>query len=508
MMTTTAVSPITGRNFIAGRWRTPADPGLESHNPARWSEILGTFPNTSADEAVQAVLAAREAFPAWRRTSRIHRAELFDNLAQLVKRDVDSLALLMARECGKVVTECRAEVIEGLHMIQYVFGTGRLPTGEIFASEIPEKDAFMRRKPWGVVAVITPWNFPFAVPLWMLGPSLLEGNTAVFKPSEDTPAIGQRLVELFEEAGFPPGTINLVQGEAETGEALVRHPGVNVVLFTGSYDVGHRIQQLSTEHYDRIVACEMGSKSAVIVCEDARLDLAVSSGIISAFKTSGQRCVSAGRILVAEKIFDRFADRFIATAKRLRIGDPLESTNFTGPVIHLGALEKIERYNDLARREGARVLLEGGRIKENGQADGCYLRPFVYRMEHRPGLRSIREEVFGPHLALIPFRTNEDAVRIYNDTEFGLSMAVITEDYRTMRLFRDECEYGMGYVNLPCIGAEVHLPFGGVKKSGNGHPSAAGLIEAVTHKTAWTVNFGTEVKMAQGLTTEIEGSPA
>jgi aldehyde dehydrogenase (NAD+) len=496
---------MTGRNFIAGRWQTPPGPSLESHNPARWSEVVGSFPKSSEEQADLAVAAAREAFPPWRRTSRIRRAELFDNLAQLVKRDVDALPELMARECGKVISECRAEVIEGLHMIQYVFGTGRMPTGEIVASEIAEKDAFMRRKPWGVVAVITPWNFPFAVPLWMLGPSLVEGNTAVFKPSEDTPAIGQRLVELFEEAGFPPGVINLVHGEAETGEALVRHPGVNVVLFTGSYEVGHRIQQLSAEHYDRIVACEMGSKSAVIVCEDARLDLAVTCGLISAFKTSGQRCVSAGRILVAEKIFDRFADKFAAAVRRLRIGDPLDSTNFAGPVIHHRAMDKVEHYNDLARREGAKVLLEGGRVKDNGQADGCYLRPFAYRMEHRPGIRSIREEVFGPHVALIPFRTNEDAVQIYNDTEYGLSMAVITEDYRAMRLFREECEYGMGYVNLPCIGAEVHLPFGGVKKSGNGHPSAAGLIETVTHKTAWTVNFGTEVKMAQGLTTEIEG---
>jgi aldehyde dehydrogenase (NAD+) len=341
----------------------------------------------------------------------------------------------------------------------------------------------------------------------MLGPSLLEGNTAVFKPSEDTPAIGQRLVELFEEAGFPPGAINLVHGAAEAGEALVRNPGVNVVLFTGSYEVGRRIQQLSAEHHDRIVACEMGSKSAVIVCEDARLDLAATCGVLSAFKTSGQRCVSGSRILVAQKVFDAFAEKFTATARRLRIGDPLDGRNFTGPLIHRAAVEKVERYNDLARTEGAEVLLDGGRLTDGEHARGCYLGPFVYRMAYRPGVRVLREEVFGPHVALIPFRTNEDAVRIYNDTEYGLSMAVITEDYRAMRLFREECEYGMGYVNLPCIGAEVHLPFGGVKKSGNGHPSAAGLIEAVTHKTAWTVNHAKEVKMAQGLTTDIEGSP-
>jgi aldehyde dehydrogenase (NAD+) len=499
---------ITGRNLIAGRWQPAKGAHFESHSPARESEVLGVFPSSGIEEARQAVVAARAAFPAWRRASRIHRAELFDNLAQIVKREADNLARLMARECGKVVSECRAEVIEGLHMIQYVFGTGRMPIGEVVASEIAEKDAFMRRKPWGVVAVITPWNFPFAVPLWMLGPSLLEGNTVVFKPSEDTPAIGQRLTELFEEAGFPAGTINLVHGEAQAGEALVRDADVNVVLFTGSYEVGQRIQQLSAEHYDRIVACEMGSKSAVIVCADARLDLAANCALISGFKTSGQRCVSAGRILVAESIFDKFAHKLVAAAKRLRVGDPLDAGNFTGPVIHRGAVEKIERYNALARQEGATILLDGGRMTGDEHAAGCYLSPFVYRLEHRPGVRVLREEVFGPHLALVPFRTNDDAVRIYNDTPYGLSMAVVTEDYRAMRLFRDECEYGMGYVNLPCIGAEVHLPFGGVKKSGNGHPSAAALVAAVTHTTAWTVNHGTDIKMAQGLTTAIEGGPA
>jgi aldehyde dehydrogenase (NAD+) len=508
MTTKTVPFKSSNSHFIGGRWRPSKRDTFASHNPARWSDVVGVFPRGGKAEVEEAVAAAREAFPAWRRSSRIQRAELFDALAQIVKRETDALAELMAKECGKVISECRAEVVEGLHMIQYVFGTGRVPIGHMVSSEIAEKDAFVRRKPWGVVSVITPWNFPFAVPLWMLGPSLLEGNTAVFKPSEDTPAIGQRLTELFQEAGFPSGVINLVQGDAEAGESLVRNPDVNVVLFTGSYEVGHRIQQVSAEFYDRTVACEMGSKSAVIVCEDARLDLAVTSSILSAFKTSGQRCVSGSRILVAEKIFDQFADRFVALAKRLRIGNPLDKSNFTGPLIHKAAVEKVEHYNQLAKKEGAAVLLDAGRPLDPDRADGCYLGPFIYRLQHRPGLRSIREEVFGPHVALIPFRTNDDAVEIYNDTEYGLSLAVITEDYRAMRQFRDECEFGMGYVNLPCIGAEVHLPFGGVKKSGNGHPSAAGLVDTVTHKLAWTVNYGREVKMAQGLTTDMEGGPA
>jgi aldehyde dehydrogenase (NAD+) len=503
-----STAPVAGRHLIAGRWLPPAADRFDSRSPAHADEVVGTFPAGTPAQAAEAVAAARAAFPGWRRASRIHRAELFDNLAQLIKRDTDDLARLMSRECGKVITECRAEVVEGLHMVQYVFGTGRMPTGDIVASEIPEKDAFMRRKPWGVVAVITPWNFPFAVPLWMLGPSLVEGNTVVFKPSEDTPAVGQRLTELFLEAGFPPGVINLVHGDGAVGEALVKNPDVNVVLFTGSYEVGHRIQQLSAEHDDRIVACEMGSKSAVIVCADARPDLAVNAALISGFKTSGQRCVSAGRILIAEPLFDRFAAALVEKAKRLRIGEPLDAHNFTGPVIHKGSVEKVESYNRLARQEGAKVLLDGGRLTSGAHGAGCYMAPFIYAIGHGPDVRCIREEVFGPHLALIPFKTNDDAVRIYNDTRYGLSLAVVTEDYRAMRLFREECEYGMGYVNLPCIGAEVHLPFGGVKRSGNGHPSAAGLVETVTHKTAWTVNHGTEIKMAQGLTTDVEGGPA
>jgi aldehyde dehydrogenase (NAD+) len=496
-------SPVVGRNYVAGHWLPAGTDTFTSHNPAKQAEVVGLFPRSSVAIAHEAIHGAKMAYPFWRRTSRIHRAECFDRLAHIIHRETDALAQLMARECGKTLAECRAEVIEGLHMVQYVFGTGRMPTGQILASEIAEKDAYVHRKPKGVVAVITPWNFPFAVPLWMLGPSLVEGNTAVFKPSEDTPAIGQRLVELFDEAGFPAGTINLVHGDGTIGEALVRSKDVSVVLFTGSYDVGHRIQQLSADFFDRIVAAEMGSKSAVIVCEDARLDLAVNAAVLSAFKTSGQRCVSAGRVLVAERVFERFVKQFVATVKRIRVGDPFDAGSFTGPVINESAVAKVLQYNALAKAEGAEILLDGGRITDGVPNDGCFLAPYVYRIAHGPNVRCIHEEVFGPHLALIPFASLDDAIAIYNDTDYGLSLAVITESYRTMRTIREECDFGMGYVNLPCIGAEVHLPFGGVKKSGNGHPSAAGLVDAVTHKVSWTVNHGTEIRMAQGLSADV-----
>lgn len=497
------VSPVvTGRALIHGEWLAPRS-DFASTSPARSSEIVGQFPTASLEEAKQAVDSARSAFPAWRRTSRIHRAECFDRLARLIDRDTDVLATLMARECGKTFVECRAEVVEGLHMVQYVFGCGRMPVGDIIASEIPEKDAYVRRKPWGVVAVITPWNFPFAVPLWMLGPSLLEGNTAVFKPSEDTPAVGQKIVELFIEAGFPKGTINLVHGAGGVGEALVKNKDVNVILFTGSYEVGQAIQRASAEFPDRIVAAEMGGKNAVIVAEDAKFDLAVKAGILSAFKTTGQRCVSASRILVHESVFQKYCTAFVDLAKKLNFGDPLDSASFAGPVIHSEHLKKILDYNSLARSEGVEILLEGKEIQPISGSKGHFLSPFIYRCEYDPKRRVTKEEVFGPHLAIMPFRTDEDAVRIHNSVDYGLSMAVISESYRRIRFFREECEYGMGYVNLPSIGAEVHLPFGGVKKSGNGHPSAAGLVEAVTHKTAWTVNHGTDIKMAQGLTVDV-----
>jgi aldehyde dehydrogenase (NAD+) len=499
-------APITGRNLIAGQWLS-SGASFESRSPSRPAEVIGTFPATDAVGARQAVAAARAAQPGWRRTSRVLRAELFDNLAQLVKRDTDALARLMARECGKALAECRAEVVEGLHMIQYVFGTGRLPAGQVIASEIAEKDAFVLRKPWGVVAVITPWNFPFAVPLWMLGPSLVEGNTCVFKPSEDTPGVGHRLAELFVEAGFPAGVLNLVHGDAVAGEALVRDPGVNVMCFTGSWEVGRRIQEISAPMPDRIVAAEMGGKNAVIVCEDALMDIAVPAGILSAFKTTGQRCVSASRILVHQSVFGRYVEEFTKAARRVQYGDPLNANTFAGPLINEAAVEKVMGYNKLAKEEADKLLLPGDRIRPGG-LDGHFLSPCVYSMSYRHDSRCLREEVFGPHVALVPFKDDEDAARIANDAEYGLSLAVITESFRRIRYFREECEYGMGYVNLPCIGAEVHLPFGGVKKSGNGHPSAAALVDTVTHKVAWTVNYGHEIKMAQGLASSIDGVPA
>jgi aldehyde dehydrogenase (NAD+) len=505
-MTSAAVGgPWQGRMFIGGEWSNSHDgEPFQNLNPARIDQLLGTYPRAGKADVDRAVKAARKAQPAWRRTSRIKRGDLFGKLAWLIESRVNELASALARESGKVIDEARAEVVEGLHMVQYVYGTARQPTGQVIESEIAAKDLYVRRKPRGVVAVITPWNFPFAVPLWMLAPSLLEGNTAVFKPSEETPEIGQRLTQLFVEAGFPDGTINLLHGLGEeAGDALARHADVDVVCFTGSYDVGSHIRRLAAESDHKTAACEMGSKSAVIVCEDANLDLAVNAAVLSGFKTTGQRCVSAGRILVHRKLLDRFSEEFVERVKRLKFADPFESGAFAGPLINAASVEKVSRYNDLAKQEKAKVLLDGGRM-DGAHAPGNFMSPFVYQQEHKPGVRTIREEVFGPHVAIVPFSSDDEAIAIYNDTPYGLSMAVITEDYRRWRLFRDECDYGMGYVNLPCIGAEVHLPFGGVKRSGNGQPSAAALVDSVTHKISFTVNHERGITMAQGMSAKVD----
>ena len=373
------------------------------------------------------------------------------------------------------------------------------------ASEIPAKESNVLRKPKGVVAAIAPWNFPFAIPLWLICPSLVAGNTVVFKPAEETPLMGQRLVEYFEQAGLPPGALNLVQGFGpEAGWPLVVHPDVDVVLFTGSAEVGGKIREACAQAPGKFAVCEMGGKNAIIVFDDADFDLAVNAALLSAFRTAGQRCVSAGRIIVQEGIFDRFAEAFVQGARRIAIGDAADEGTFMGPLISEAAVRKVQGYNEMAVREGGEVLLEGGPLGEGAYAHGHFMSPFVYKIRHNPAARVLREEVFGPHAALIPFRDLEEAVGIYNDTEYGFSLAVCSTDYRKIRAIQQGCDFGVGYVNLPTIGAEVHLPFGGLKKSGTGMPSAATLIDAVTHRVSWTVNYGEEIQLAQGLTASVE----
>ncbi len=494
-----------GKNYIGGRWvEAVGEARFESRNPAKFDQVLGTAALSNREDAEQAVADAKAAFHGWRALSRVKRGEYLERFVDAIKADADAITRLVASEAGKAYNEAKADVVEGIHMAQYMFGHARLPSGQALPSELAEKDAYMFRKPKGVVTVISPWNFPFAIPIWLITPALLEGNTVVFKPSGDTPLVGEKIVECFERAELPPGVMNLVHGTgADAGWPLVTHPDVEVVLFTGSYEIGARIKEACVKDYRKMYACEMGGKNAMIVCQDADLELAVRAAILSAFKTTGQRCTSASRLIIHESRMEEFAKAFVAMARRIVIGDPLDPQVFMGPLINEAAMEKVDFYNGLAKQEGAEVLLDGGRLENGTYRHGYFFSPFIYRMAYRKDARVLHEEVFGPHVALIPFRTLEEAVAINNDVEYGLACSVITEDYRIARRLREECEFGVGYWNLPTIGAEVHLPFGGLKKSGTGVPASWPLLDLVTHKVAWTVNHGREIRMAQGLSTDV-----
>jgi len=495
---------IQAKNYIDGQWQSAAQE-FESLNPADRREVIGTAPLSTADDVNQAVAAAKHAFESWRELSWVKRAEYIDAFAQFVKRDIDEISALVTRECGKAINEGRADAIEALHMAQYIAGMGRMPTGFTISSEIAAKDAFILRKPKGVVACITPWNFPSAIPLWVILPSVLAGNTVVFKPAEQTPIVANKLMELFHEAGFPAGVINLVHGMGEdVGDPLVKHKDVNTILFTGSRAVGKYIQQVAAGDAYKFAATEMGGKNATIILEDADLDLAVNACVLGAFKTSGQRCVSTSRIIIDRKIEAAFTKAYVERVQRIKIGNGINEDIFMGPLIEEGGIEKWKSHNAKAKEEGAEVLLDGQVLTEGDYAHGNFVSPFVYRFEnYKKNTFCLREEAFSPHVAIIGVGSMEEAVDVYNDTDYGLAMAVITEDYRKWRWVRDHADYGLGYVNLPSIGAEVHLPFGGVKASGNGHPGAEGILESVTHRVAFTVNHAREIVMAQGLSTSV-----
>ena len=365
----------------------------------------------------------------------------------------------------------------------------------------------MLRKPKGVVAIISPWNFPLAIgAFWCAAPSLVEGNTVIIKPSEDAPYTSQLAMELYDEAGVPPGVINLVHGDGSVGDYLAKHE-VDHICFTGSAEVGQHIRRVCADSWHKTCSCELGSKSAVIVFDDANFDLGVYSSVASAFKLSGQRCVSSGRILIQRGIYDKFCDAFVKRASTVKPGPPFvdngwivrggvrPNTNaYMGPLINADQLERVTRFNSMVLQDSEAEVLLTPIYNE----PGYYASPLVYKTEWRD-VPYLKNEVFGPHVALIPFDTIDDAVRIYNDTDYGLAVGVVTEDFKKARICRDKCDYGMCYWNGGSIAAESHLGFGGVKKSGNGYPSAARTFRAVTHEVAWTINHDDALSFPQGM---------
>jgi aldehyde dehydrogenase (NAD+) len=499
----------TYKHYVDGEWIDGADDEtFRSYNPAN-SEALGTFHRGTPADVERAIAAADEAEAEWRGLSRIDRAEYLWDVYHEMRDRHQELGEVVTKECGKEISEGKADVTEAWHMVEWAAGDARHPKGEVVPSEIPEKDAYMRHKPRGVAGCITPWNFPVAIPFWHMAVTLVEGNTVVWKPAEQTPWCGQIIAEMMVDAGIPDGVFNMVQGFGDAGAAIVEDDRVDTVLFTGSAEVGHEIQRTVAEEPDKQAACEMGGKNGIVITENADLDIAVHSAVMSSFKTTGQRCVSSERLIVHTDIYDEFKQRFVDIAEDIAVGDPLDEDTFMGPLIEEQHVEKVTNYNDLARTEGVNVLvdrteLDGDEIPE-GHEEGHWVGPFVYEADPDADLRCTQEEVFGPHVALLEYEGDiERGVELHNDTNYGLAGAVISEDYRQINYYRDNAEVGLAYGNLPCIGAEVQLPFGGVKKSGNGYPSAREVIEAVTERTAWTLNNDEDIEMAQGLSADIK----
>jgi len=499
----------THGHYIGGEWVDgDGDETFESVNPAT-GETLARFHRATESDVQRAVDEAEAAQEQWQAMSYVDRAEVLWDVYHELRERTDELGEIVTKECGKEISEGRADVVEAYHMVEWAAGNARHPHGDVVPSEIASKDAYMRREPRGVVGCITPWNFPVAIPFWHMAITLVEGNTVVWKPAEQTPWCGQVIAEMMTDAGVPDGVFNMVQGYGDAGNAIVEDDRVDTVLFTGSAEVGHKIAGKLGPIPGREVSLEMGGKNAIVVTDEADLDIAIHSAVMSSFKTTGQRCVSSERLIVHEDHYEEFKERFVELAEQVAVGDPLDEDTFMGPVIDESQVEKFHRYNDLAREEGANVLVDRAELDDeeipDGHEDGHWVGPFVYEIDYDEDLRCIHEEVFGPHVALIEYSgTIEDAMEIHNSVDYGLAGAIVSEDYRQINHYRDNREAGLAYANLPCIGAEVQLPFGGVGKSGKGAPSAREAIEAVTERTAWTVNNSRDIEMAQGLSAEIK----
>ncbi len=487
----------TFRNLIGGEWLDAAGgETFESVSPAT-GERIGTFPKSTAEDVDRAVAAARDAYASWRLVPAPRRGEILFRFGSLVREAKEELAQLMTREMGKVLPEAGGDVQEAIDMSFYMAGEGRRLFGQTTPSELPDKFNMSVRMPIGVVGVITPWNFPIAIPSWKIVPALVCGNTVVFKPANDTPLLGQRFVELLAEAGVPPGVVNVVHGFGrEVGDRIVRHPDVPVVTLTGSRETGVAVLRAAADNLKH-VHLELGGKNAIIVMDDADLDLAVDGILWSAFGTSGQRCTAASRVIVHERVYDELQSRLVAAAERMRIGPGWEPDTDVGPVINRSALEKIHSYTEIGRDEGARLLTGGEIATGDGLERGFYYRPTIFG-DVEPTMRIAQEEIFGPTTALIRVRDADEAIRVANGIRYGLSSSIFTRDVNlAFRAMRD-LEAGITYVNAGTIGAEVHLPFGGTKDTGNGHREAGqAALDVFTEWKSIYVDYSGRLQRAQ-----------
>ncbi len=469
---------------------------FDSLSPAT-GEVLGSVPEGDEAAVSEAVERAKAAFETWRLVPAPKRGEILYRFAQILEREKAALTDLMTREMGKVKAEAGGDVQEAIDMTYYMAGEGRRLWGQTTPSELPDKFNMSVRQPVGVVGAITPWNFPIAIPSWKLAPALVCGNTVVLKPAEDTPLLAERFVELFAEAGLPDGVVNIVHGYGETaGAALVRHPDVPVITFTGSRETGVAVTKAAADHLKH-VHLELGGKNAIIVLEDADLDLAVEGIIWSAFGTSGQRCTAASRVIAHEAVYDALQKRLVERAEGMRLGPGWEDDTDVGPVINRAAIEKIHSYTKIGEDEGAKLLTGGEIATEGDLAKGFFYRPTIFG-DVDAGMRIAQEEIFGPTTALIKVRDVDEAFRVANGIKYGLSSSIYTRDVnKAFRAMRD-LQTGITYVNAGTTGAEVHLPFGGTKDTGNGHREAGQTaLDVFTEWKSIYVDYSGKLQRAQ-----------
>jgi aldehyde dehydrogenase (NAD+) len=494
----TAAAPRVYKNFINGEWvDSRSGNAYENRNPANTDELVGMFVSSTSQDVDAAVDAATAAYKKWRLVPAPKRAEILFRAAEMLLQHKEVFSSDMTREMGKVLAETRGDVQEAIDMTYYMAGEGRRLFGQTTPSELPNKFAMSVRQSIGVCGMITPWNFPMAIPSWKMMPALISGNTVVLKPAEDTPLSSYHLVQILTDAGLPAGVVNLVSGDGpNAGAPLASHSDVPVVSFTGSTGVGRLIAQACAPDFKHC-SLEMGGKNIIIVMDDANLDLAVDGAIWGGFGTSGQRCTAASRVALHKSVYHEFMSRFVARAKKLRVGNGLDADVDMGPCINEQQLKTVMDYVQIGKNEGAKLLTGGRRLTDGACAKGWFHEPTIFG-DCNPRMRVAQEEIFGPVVSVVPIGSFEEAIEVANGVPYGLSASIYTRNVnRAFEATRDLFT-GIVYINAPTIGAETHLPFGGTKQTGNGHREAA--IAAIDFYTEWKtvyIDYSDKLQRAQ-----------
>jgi len=486
------------KNFINGEWVAPrSGKSLENRNPANVDELVGIFPLSSQEDVDAAVAAAKEAYKTWRLVPAPKRAEVLFRAAELLVKHKEEFSRDMTREMGKVLAETRGDVQEAIDMTYYMAGEGRRLFGQTTPSELPNKFAMSLRQSIGVCGLITPWNFPMAIPAWKMMPALICGNTLVIKPAEDTPLSTYHLIEILSEAGLPVGVVNLVGGDGPgAGASLTKNVDIPVVSFTGSTSTGRIIAETCAptfKHY----SLEMGGKNIILVMDDANLDLAVDGAIWGGFGTTGQRCTAASRVGIHKSVYKEFVARFVERAAKLKVGNGLDPLVEMGPCINEQQLQTVMSYVEIGVKEGAELLTGGDRLASGDLAKGWFHEPTVFG-DCYPKMRVAQEEIFGPVVSLIPVDSLEQGIEVANDVPYGLSASIYTRNVNRAFAAMQDLYTGIVYVNAPTIGAETHLPFGGTKQTGNGHREAA--VAAIDFFSEWKsvyIDYSDKLQRAQ-----------